>query len=74
MSRISSSTPGVRVVSICVSPDCRRRGDMVAATDAAEHARKALLDVMGKWPSDKGATFFLTVTVDRDGNRDIHPL
>ena len=81
MSRISSHTPGVRVVGaqrhlasegVGVSSDCRKRGDAVAATDAAERARMALLDVLSKWPVDKGATFFITVTVDSDGNREIH--
>jgi DNA-binding PadR family transcriptional regulator len=53
-----------------ISSECRRfSGDCLVVDEALARIRSALTEALKGWPADKGASFWLavTVTVDREG-------
>ncbi len=63
--------PGVKAKHAIISTACREgRGDEGAAFHAIAQLSDELFALMDAWPCEKGATFHLVLTVDRNGRGD----
>ena len=69
----TTPVPGLSAFDAVISNTCRQgRGDEGAIDEALARLRAAMVDTIGRWPQDKGATFFVTFTVDRDGRTELY--
>lgn len=65
--------PGLAAITAVISNACREgRGDEGAVDEALARVRKVMLDTLPRWDAEKGATFFLCFTVDRDGRTGLY--
>jgi hypothetical protein len=63
--------PGVKAKHAVISTACREgRGDAGAADEALARLRSELEALLESWPRERGATFHLLLTVDRNGRRE----
>lgn len=71
MERVTK-VPGLAARVACISSECRRgRGDVGAVDEALARVRESMMDTVGRWPLERGATFFVAFTVDREGRREL---
>lgn len=60
--------PGVAAKRVTISSACRRnRTDLGAQLEAISQIDEELGRLLASWPVEKGATFHLVLTVDRQG-------
>ena len=63
--------PGVKAKHVMISTACREgRGDNGAAVEATAVLHAELIELLKRWPREKGASFHLVLTVDRTGRGD----
>ena len=68
----TTPVPGIAAETTVISSACRRgHGDEGAIDEALSRIRKAMIDTIPRWPLDKGATFFVSLTVDREGRTEL---
>ena len=64
--------PGIPARVAVISTECRiNRGDQGAIDEALARVRSMMEQTVKLWPLEKGATFFLAFTVDREGRRSL---
>lgn len=69
----TTPVPGLSALTAVISNTCREnRGDEGAIDEALARARAVMVDTLSRWPRNKGATFFLTFTVDREGRTELY--
>lgn len=65
--------PGLKAKHAIISTACREgRGDSGAAEVAIGCIHRELTTLLENWPKEKGASFHVVVTVDRNGRGDPH--
>jgi hypothetical protein len=67
-----TKVPGISALTAVISTACREgRGDAGAIDEALARIREKMLATIPLWPREKGATFFVSFTVDREGRRTL---
>ena len=63
--------PGIKAKHAVISTSCREgRGDSGARKEAVQRIDDELRVLLRRWPKEKGATFHLVLTVDREGRSE----
>ena len=69
----TTPVPGLMAQTVVISNACRKlRGDEGAIDVALARVRKVMTATLPRWPAEKGATFFVCFTVDRDGRQTLY--